>query len=98
MPAIAGAVFVIPLLYFVWMLTQIPRPSQADESHRQVRTVMRRTDRWHYLSKYAWGRSPVIIVYLSANIIQSIRGDFARALWTDLGVDPTDFAKRFTQS
>lgn len=98
MPAIAGTVFVIPLLFFVWMLTQIPRPSQADESHRQVRTVMRRADRWHYLIKYAWGLSPVIIVYLLANIIRSIRGDFARELWTDLGVDPTDFAKRFTQS
>ena len=98
MPAVAGTVFVIPLLFFVWMLTQIPRPSQADESHRQVRTVMRRADRWHYLIKYAWGLSPIIIVYLLTNIIRSIRGDFARELWTDLGVDPTDFAKRFTQS
>ena len=98
MPAAAGTLFVIPLLFFVWMLTQIPRPSQADESNRQVRTVMRRADRWHYLIKYAWGLSPIIIVYLLANIIRSIRGDFARELWTDLGVDPTDFAKRYTQS
>ena len=98
MPAVAGTVFVIPLLFFVWMLTQIPRPSLADESHRQVRTVMRRADRWHYLIKYAWGLAPIIIVYLLANIIRSIRGDFARELWTDLGVDPTEFAKRFTQS
>jgi hypothetical protein len=49
MPAFAGSVFVIPLLLFVWMLTQIPRPSHADESHRQTRTVMNRSDRWHYL-------------------------------------------------
>ena len=98
MPAVAGSLFVIPLLFFVWMLTMIPRPSQADESHRQARTVMRRTERWSYLLKYAWGLSPIIIVYLLANIIRSIRGDFARELWTDLGVDPTDFAKRFTQS
>ncbi len=98
MPAIAGSTFVIPLLFFVWMLTAIPRPSQADESFRQVRTAMSRADRWNYLSKFAWGLSPIIIVYLLANIIRSIRGDFARELWTDLGVDPTDFAKRFTQS
>ncbi len=98
MPAVAGSLFVIPLLFFVWMLTMIPQPSLADESHRQARTVMRRTERWSYLTKYAWGLSPIIIVYLLANIIRSIRGDFARELWTDLGVDPTDFAKRFTQS
>ncbi len=98
MPAVAGTVFVIPLLLFVWMLTQIPLPSLADESHRQVRTVMLRADRWHYLVKYAWGLTPIIIVYLLANIIRSIRGDFARELWTDLGVNPSDFAARFTQS
>jgi len=98
MPAIAGTIFVIPLLIFVWMLTKIPRPSDADESHRQARTVMRRADRWHYLRKYAWGLLPIIIVYLLANIVRSIRGDFARELWTDLEVDPADFAKRFMQS
>ena len=98
MPAVAGSVFIFPLLFFVWMLSQIPRPSHADESQRQVRTVMSRSDRWVYLQKYAWGLSPIIIVYLLANIIRSIRGDFARELWTDLGVDQADFAARFTQS
>ena len=98
MPAIAGCIFVFPLLFFVWMLTQIPRPSHADETQRQVRTVMNRRDRWHYLRRYAWGLSPIIIVYLLANILRSIRGDFARELWTDLGVDPAEFTQRFTQS
>ncbi len=98
MPAIAGSVFVLPLLLFVWMLTQIPRPSHADEFHRQARTIMSRSDRWHYLRKYAWGLSPIIIVYLLANILRSIRGDFARELWTDLGVDQANFSQRFTQS
>jgi hypothetical protein len=98
MPAVAGSVFILPLLFFVWMLSQIPRPSQADESHRQVRTVMNGSDRWTYLRRYAWGLSPIIIVYLLANIIRSIRGDFARELWTDLGVDQAEFATRFTQS
>jgi len=98
MPAIAGSIFVIPLLFFVWMLTQIPRPTHADETQRQVRTVMDRSDRWHYLHKFALGLSPIIIVYLLANILRSIRGDFARELWTDLGVDPAEFTQRFTQS
>ena len=98
MPAVAGSVFIFPLLFFVWMLSQIPRPNHADESQRQIRTVMSRSDRWAYLQKYAWGLSPIIIVYLLANIIRSIRGDFARELWTDLGVDQADFAARFTQS
>lgn len=98
MPATAGALFTVPMLFFVWMLTAIPRPSQEDESCRQARIVMRKADRWRYLRKFAWGLSPIIIVYLLANIIRSIRGDFARELWVDLGVDPADFAKRFTQS
>lgn len=98
MPAVAGTVFIVPLLFFVWMLSQIPRPSHADESQRQVRTVMNRSDRWAYLHKYAWGLTPIMIVYLLANIIRSIRGDFARELWIDLGVEQAEFATRFTQS
>jgi len=98
MPALAGSVFVIPLLFFVWMLTQIPRPSLADESQRQTRTIMSRSDRWFYLRKYAWGLTPIIAVYLLANVLRSIRGDFARELWTDLGVDPDNLVQRFTQS
>ncbi len=98
MPAAAGSIFVVPLLLFVWMLTQIPRPSMTDESNRQVRTVMNRADRLHYLRKYAWGLSPIILVYLLASILRSIRGDFARELWTDLGVDPSEFANRYTVS
>jgi len=48
MPAVAGSVFILPLLFFVWMLAQIPRPSHADESQRQIRTVMSQSDRWAY--------------------------------------------------
>ena len=98
MPAAAGSIFLVPLLFFVWMLTQIPRPSSLDESQRQVRTVMYRADRWYYFRKYAWGLSPIILVYLLTSILRSIRGDFARELWTDLGVNPSDFAARYTQS
>lgn len=98
MPAAAGSIFIVPLLIFVWMLTQIPHPSQADEHNRQARTIMDGKSRWQYLRKYALGLSPIILVYLLANILRSIRGDFARELWTDLGVDATEFSNRYTQS
>lgn len=98
MPAAAGSIFVIPLLVFVWMLARIPQPNAMDEHNRQARTVMDGKSRWDYLRRFALGLTPIIIVYLLANILRSIRGDFARELWTDLGVDATDFSNRFTQS
>ncbi len=98
MPATAGAVFIVPLLFFVWMLAQIPRPTHVDEAQRQARTTMDSAQRWRYFRRYAWGLLPIIFVYLLATILRSIRGDFARELWSDLGIDPTAATPLYTVS
>ena len=59
---------------------------------------MNRSDRWLYLRNHIWGLAPIITVYLLANVLRSIRGDFARELWTDLGADPNSLSQRFTLS
>jgi len=40
MPVATGAIFVIPLLFFVFLLEQIPAPSQDDIEHRTERLPM----------------------------------------------------------
>lgn len=86
MPSLVGALYVLPLGLFVWMLSVIPRPTLADEAARSVRQPIDRKQRLEFLRKYGWGLFPVIGVYLLATILRSIRGDFAPELWRELGV------------
>lgn len=85
MPFAAGAVFVPPLLIFVWMLARIPPPAPDDVSHRGQREPMDRTDRRRFFRRYAVGLSLLLLVYLAVTILRSIRADFAPEIWTCLG-------------
>jgi hypothetical protein len=85
MPFAAGAVFVPPLLVFVWMLARIPPPAPVDVSHRGQREPMDRADRRRFFRRYAVGLSLLLLVYLAVTILRSIRADFAPEIWTCLG-------------
>jgi hypothetical protein len=98
MPAVAGACFIPPLLLCVWMLTRIPRPDAADERQRQPRVTMDRAARLDYLRRYGLALAPIVLIYLLATILRSVRGDFAREIWTELGVDPSSAAEFYTRS
>jgi hypothetical protein len=85
MPAVAGALFVLPLLVFVWMLTRIPPPSASDVVARSERTTMTAADRRQFFRRYALGLSLLIMMYLLVTILRSMRADFAPEIWRGLG-------------
>jgi hypothetical protein len=55
MPAIVGAIFLIPLLVFVAMLTRIPAPGHRDVAHRSERSPMTTDQRRSFSRRYALG-------------------------------------------
>ena len=85
MPFAAGVVFILPLLFFVWMLTRIPPPTTADIAHRNERAPMTRAERHALFAKYATGLTLLIGVYLLLTILRSVRADFAPEIWRGLG-------------
>ncbi|QDS87344.1 hypothetical protein EC9_15220 [Rosistilla ulvae] len=89
MPASAGALFLLPLFGFVWMLRQIPPPSEADIEARSERTPLTSQERRAFFSRYAWGLTPLLVMYLLVTIVRSVRSDFAPQLWESLGVATT---------
>jgi hypothetical protein len=89
MPFAAGGVFMIPLLAFIWMLSQIPEPDKIDQNERQERVQMNGVDRRRYFMHYAPGLSAIILGYLLITLVRSIRGDFAPEIWKGLGVETT---------
>ncbi len=85
MPVIAGLAFLPFSTIFVWMLSKIPAPDQADRVARSERTRMDRSDRIRFFRRYASGLVPLMFCYLFVTVLRSIRADFAPELWRDLG-------------
>ncbi|RIK88192.1 MAG: hypothetical protein DCC67_00900 [Planctomycetota bacterium] len=88
MPAVAGLIFIIPLLGFAWMLTRIPPPSLADVAARSARSPMNRAERQAFFRRYGLGLTLITVMYLFITILRSVRADFAPEIWAGLGVEP----------
>ncbi|WP_146520062.1 DUF5690 family protein [Stieleria varia] len=95
MPFLTGLIFVVPLLFFVWMLSQIPPPSAEDEDLRSKRAPMRKADRAAFFQRHAFGLVGLLLIYVLLTIVRSIRDDFAVEIWQGLGVNdqPDVFAR-----
>jgi hypothetical protein len=96
MPFMAGLVFLLPLVVFVWMLKQIPPPTPTDEDARTRREPMNATERWSLLRRHGLGLLGIVVAYLLITIMRSLRADFAPEIWAGLG--STGQAAVFTQS
>jgi hypothetical protein len=85
MPFAAGLLYTIPLLFFVWMLTKIPKPSKQEIQDRAERAPMNQEDR-KLLMKQLWpGILCISLLYLAASLLRGIRSDFAPEIWKYLG-------------
>lgn len=96
MPFVTGLIFVLPLLAFVWLLSNVPPPDDDDIAARSERHEMTSQERWSLFQKYGLGLSMVVAIFLLVTIIRSVRADFAVELWSGLGTEPN--AEIFTQS
>lgn len=85
MPAVAGALFLAPLVGFVAMLWRIPPPTKEDVAARSERQPMTRDDRLRWLRNHGVGLGAIVLAYLMITVLRSLRADFAPELWKALG-------------
>jgi hypothetical protein len=85
MPAVAGGLFIAPLLLFVGMLSRISPPSTMDVVHRVERVPMDRARRWEFFQRYGVGLGMLVSMYLLITVLRSVRADFAPEIWRGLG-------------
>ena len=97
MPFVAGLCFLGPLILFVWMLTRIPPPDQADILARSKRDTLTAQERRVLVGRHALGLFFVIFMYLFVTILRSIRADFAPEIWKGLGYEPAASAFSTTE-
>ncbi|ASU33019.1 hypothetical protein MuYL_1119 [Mucilaginibacter xinganensis] len=94
MPFITGALFVLPLLFFVFCLELMPPPTAEDIALRTKRTPMNAAERQQFLKRFLPGIILTLIIYVLLTIMRDIRDNFEVEIWASLGnKDNTIFAK-----
>jgi hypothetical protein len=87
MPALAGLIFLPPLLVAVRMLGRIPPPDGLNVALRSDRPAMSRADRRAMLRRNGVGLISIVAAYFFVTIARSLRADFAPEIWRGLGVE-----------
>ena len=89
MPFVAGAIFVIPFLVFVWLIQQLPPPTSDDIEARNIRLPMTNLERKLFLKKFWIPMTFVVIAYAIFTIVRDFCEDFGNELWTETGYKNT---------
>jgi hypothetical protein len=87
MPFATGAVFVLPMLLFVWMLSHLPPPTADDEALRMRREPMDAAARKRFFLRYLPGLLPLTALYVLLTAYRDFRDNFAVDIWKALGHD-----------
>lgn len=85
MPAVTGLHFLPLFLLSVWMLQQIPRPSDKDVEARVEREPMNRSDRKAFVRKFGFGLLMLCIAYFFLTAYRDFRDNYQVELLDALG-------------
>lgn len=98
MPFISACIFLLPLLFFLWMLNQVPPPNALDEELRTRREPMNSEERKKFLFMFAPGLILLILTYMLLTAFRDFRDNFSAEVWKTLGYgnSPQIFTKTET--
>lgn len=85
MPAVTGALFIIPLLFFARLLETLPSPSLEDKELRVERVPMGKKERHLVRKQFAFPLIILILFYTFLTAFRDLRDNYARELWDSLG-------------
>ena len=85
MPFATGAIFALPLIFFVVLMEKIPPPSEEDIRHRTVRLPMAGSQRMQLVKTYGPGLFLLVLVYSLVTILREVRDSFMADMWRDSG-------------
>src|ERR1700761_8580692 len=85
MPFLTGALFVIPLILFVFYLELMPEPSPEDVRLRTKRLPMNADERRQFLQRFLPGILLTLVIYILLTIMRDVRDNFEVEIWKGFG-------------
>lgn len=85
MPFTTGIMFLPLFIFAVFLLNQIPKPTEEDVKLRTKRTAMNYSDRTKFFRTFAPGLIPLTLLYMLLTAYRDFRDNFAREIWDALG-------------
>ncbi|MGY3055112.1 MFS family permease [Pedobacter sp. UYEF25] len=86
MPFLTGALFAIPLIFFVFILELMPPQTAEDKVMRAERLPMNKTERRNFIIRFLPGIILTLIVYVLLTVMRDIRDNFEVEIWNSLGI------------
>lgn len=96
MPFMTGLVFIVPLIFFFYLLEKAPPPGEADIIERVERVSMTGADRREVFLRFKTGLITIAIGYALLTVIRDIRDNYMGNIWRELGYEKV--AGIFTRS
>jgi phosphonate degradation associated HDIG domain protein len=85
MPMLVGLLFLTPFLGCVWMLSQLPPPTTADQTARAERATMNGANRLAFLRALLLGLVLLFVARLLTTAFRDFRDNYGIELFGDLG-------------
>ncbi|WP_293787148.1 DUF5690 family protein [uncultured Pedobacter sp.] len=94
MPFLTGALFVLPLTLFVFVLELMPPPTTRDKQMRTERVPMTAPERKAFIKRFFPGILLTLIIYVMLTVMRDVRDNFEVEIWNSLGItDQNIYAK-----
>jgi Family of unknown function (DUF5690) len=85
MPFVAGGIMIIPFGICVWLMGQIPPPTEEDIQNRTERKPMQKTDRKAFIKEFALSMTIFVVSYVLLTTFREFRDNFTPEIWKLLG-------------
>jgi len=82
---LTGFVFLVPLLFFLYLMEKIPVPDANDIADRTIRQPMTKESRTTLLKQFGFGLLMLVVTYVFLTIMRDIRDNFMSNMWNELG-------------
>ena len=86
MPFATGALFFLPFLLGVYLLTQLPLPSEVDKEERSPRSKMYSRGRWAFLREFSLGMFLLSGMYFFLTAYRDYRDNYGVEILGELGL------------
>ena len=87
MPAVTGAIFLVPFIVFAWALEKMPAPTSEDKILRKERKPMTAAERKKVFLTFLFPIVILVFFYMGLTALRDFRDNFSREIWDAVGFE-----------